>query len=419
MPTRHSQLSFAFKARTASSLIYGTACSGENIDEKIRNNHIERNGKMAGLNQTPKSERIHIAFFGLRNAGKSTLVNKFTGQNLAIVSDVAGTTTDPVSKAMEILPLGSCLITDTAGLDDVGALGELRVRKTLDVLKTVDIAIWVDAGDGNLDSPWHQTFLEECKQRKVAVLDYRRGDDVADLKKKVAAIHIEDDALGLLEGLLPEKASIVLVCPQDESAPKGRLILPQQQMVRDALERGAWTTVCQPAELADVIECLKKVDLVITDSQAFGEVKKILASFAPRKFRLTSFSILFARRKGDIAVYREGLKAIAALKDGDSVLIAEGCTHHRQCNDIGTVKMPRALQTLSGKKLNFIFSSGTGFPLEENPGIRLVVQCGGCMLSRREVLRRIAQAKSGNVPIVNYGFVLALANGIDIDDLQV
>ena len=159
--------------------------------------------------------------------------------------------------------------------------------------------------------------------------------------------------------------------------------------------------------------------MVITDSQSFGEVKKILASFAPRKFRLTSFSILFARRKGDIAVYREGLKAIAALKDGDSVLIAEGCTHHRQCNDIGTVKMPRALQTLSGKKLNFIFSSGTGFPLEENPRIRLVVQCGGCMLSRREVLRRIAQAKSGNVPIVNYGFVLALANGIDIDDLQV
>ena len=361
---------------------------------------------MAELNETPRGSRIHIAFFGLRNAGKSTLVNAFTGQQIAIVSDVAGTTTDPVSKAMEILPLGPCLVTDTAGLDDVGELGAMRVEKSLKVLETTDIAVWV-RGEENADftdsTNYHELFLGECRKRGVVVIDHRRGEEVEELKKKIAAVKLEDKMPGLLDGLVKKGDRVLCVCPIDESAPKGRLILPQVQVIRECLDRHVAVTVCQPDEFVD------DDSLVIVDSQAFGRIKAK---------RLTSFSVLFARQKGDLNEYVKGLGAIKALKDGDTVLVAEGCTHHRQCNDIGTVKIPKALEKLSGKKLKFEFASGTSnIRTFEHSNISLVVHCGGCMLTRREMLRRIELAKEAGVPIVNYGLLLALANGVNVERL--
>lgn len=363
---------------------------------------------MAGLDETPRGNRIHIAFFGLRNAGKSTLVNDFTGQSLAIVSDVPGTTTDPVSKAMEILPLGPCLITDTAGLDDEGELGRLRVKKSLDVLATADIAVWV-AGEG--EQKGYDEFVEECRRRGVVRLDYHRGDSVDELKKRIASVRLEERVPGLLDGLVKSGDRVLCIVPIDESAPKGRLILPQQQVIRACLDLGASCVVCQPAQVAEVLPI--GFSLAITDSQAFGEVARLGLP------RLTSFSVLFARQKGDLAEYVRGIRAIAGLKDGDTVLVAEGCTHHRQCNDIGSVKIPKAIERLSGRKLDFVFASGTDFPLEEpgKPFPALVVHCGGCMLTRREMLRRIGLARSAGVPIVNYGLVLAAANGIEIEKI--
>jgi len=378
---------------------------------------------MAALNETPSANRIHIAFFGLRNAGKSTLVNAFCGQDIAIVSDVAGTTTDPVSKAMEILPLGPCLITDTAGLDDEGELGALRVQKTLAVLATTDIAVWVD--DGNLHSTTttsnYNSFLAECQKLGVTVFEYHRGDDVEELKKKIASVKLEDEMPGLLDGLVTPSARVICVCPIDESAPKGRLILPQVQVIRACLDQHIPCTVVQVSELRSALESLVGGDpraprktsapiLIITDSQAFREVRSILSTLpsnlqpSTSNLSLTSFSILFARQKGDLAAFEAGLEAIGRLKDGDTVLIAEGCTHHRQCNDIGRVKIPKALEKLSGKKLNYIFASGHDFLL--SPSTSLIIQCGGCMLTRREMLRRIALAKSASIPIVNYGMLL-------------
>ena len=367
---------------------------------------------MAEMTDTPRGNRAHIAFFGLRNAGKSTLVNRFTGQNIAIVSDVAGTTTDPVSKAMEILPLGPCMITDTAGLDDLGALGEMRVAKTLQVLATTDIAVWV-TGPGEGPNEWRRRLEADCAQRKVPLLVHTREDSVESLKAKIADIRLADVPPGLLDGLAKSGDRVICVCPIDESAPKGRLILPQVQVLRECLDVGAVCTVCQPATLCAALEQTgESGTLVITDSQAFGEVRRILAG---RDVRLTSFSILFARQKGDIAEYAKGLSAIGMLSDGDNVLVAEGCTHHRQCNDIGTVKIPKALAKASGCNLNFSFASGGSFDLKTKDGLpfKLVVQCGGCMLTRREVLRRIALCKEAGVPIVNYGMLLAAANGLD------
>ena len=364
------------------------------------------------MTDTPRGNRAHIAFFGLRNAGKSTLVNRFTGQNIAIVSDVAGTTTDPVSKAMEILPLGPCMITDTAGLDDLGALGEMRVAKTLQVLATTDIAVWV-TGPGEGPNEWRRRLEADCAQRKVPLLVHTREDSVESLKAKIADIRLADVPPGLLDGLAKSGDRVICVCPIDESAPKGRLILPQVQVLRECLDVGAVCTVCQPATLCAALEQTgESGTLVITDSQAFGEVRRILAG---RDVRLTSFSILFARQKGDIAEYAKGLSAIGMLSDGDNVLVAEGCTHHRQCNDIGTVKIPKALAKASGCNLNFSFASGGSFDLKTKDGLpfKLVVQCGGCMLTRREVLRRIALCKEAGVPIVNYGMLLAAANGLD------
>ena len=419
---------------------------------------------MAELNETPRGNRVHIAFFGLRNAGKSTLVNAFTGQPIAIVSDVPGTTTDPVSKAMEILPLGPCLITDTAGLDDEGELGEQRVAKTLKVLETTDIAVWVN---GRADCPQsaatafkrnfvetrlrraegcapYQLVAKACGQRKVPLIIFNRGESVEDLKKKIAAVKLEEPMPGLLDGLVKRGDRVLCVVPIDESAPKGRLILPQQQVIRECLDKGLVVTVCQPSEVPGAL-CLvpgaahrgcAPYQLVITDSQAFGQVRDALADAnfvkdgmspehrgigaSDHQWRVTSFSILFARQKGDLAEYVKGLAAIKALKDGDTVLVAEGCTHHRQCNDIGTVKIPKALEKLSGKKLKFEFASGGAFDLRRAGGCapyRLAVHCGGCMLTRREMLKRIALAKEAGVPIVNYGLVLAMANGIDVESL--
>ncbi len=386
---------------------------------------------MALLNETPQANRVRIAFFGLRNAGKSTLVNAFTGQDLVIVSDTPGTTTDPVSKAMEILPLGPCLITDTAGLDDEGELGELRVKKTLGVLEITDIAIWVETPHDADRADLRELFLGECRRRNVVVLGYRRGDSVDELKQKIAGIKLADVVPGLLDGLVEKCGRVICVCPIDESAPKGRIILPQVQLIRDCLDRHATSIVCQPAELPDALDRAGSGALVVTDSQAFGEVRRAVEG---HDVRLTSFSILFARQKGDLAEFLKGVAAVKNLKDGDTVLIAEGCTHHRQCNDIGAVKIPKALAKLSGgKKLNFVFSSGNGFSLESHssqlsapgtkhqaPSTSLVVHCGGCMLTRREVLRRVDCAKEAGVPIVNYGILLAAANGLsDVSEIGI
>ena len=373
---------------------------------------------MALLNETPQANRVRIAFFGLRNAGKSTLVNAFTGQDLAIVSDTPGTTTDPVSKAMEILPLGPCLITDTAGLDDEGELGELRVKKTLGVLEITDIAIWVETPHDADRADLRELFLGECRRRNVVVLDYRRGDSVDELKQKIASIKLADVVPGLLDGLVEKGGRVICVCPIDESAPKGRIILPQVQLIRDCLDRHATSIVCQPAELPAALDRAGAGALVVTDSQAFGEVRRVVGG---HDVRLTSFSILFARQKGDLAEFLKGVAAVKNLKDGDTVLIAEGCTHHRQCNDIGAVKIPKALAKLSGgKKLNFVFSSGTTFSLHEHANVSLVVHCGGCMLTRREVMRRIDCAKEAGVPIVNYGILLAAANGLsDVSEIGI
>ena len=373
---------------------------------------------MALLNETPQANRVRIAFFGLRNAGKSTLVNAFTGQDLAIVSDTPGTTTDPVSKAMEILPLGPCLITDTAGLDDEGELGELRVKKTLGVLEITDIAIWVETPHDADRVDLRELFLGECRRRNVVVLDYRRGDSVDELKRKIADIKLADVVPGLLDGLVEKGGHVICVCPIDESAPKGRIILPQVQLIRDCLDRHVSAIVCQPAELSDALDRAGAGALVVTDSQAFGEVRRAVEG---HDLRLTSFSILFARQKGDLAEFLKGVAAVKNLKDGDTVLIAEGCTHHRQCNDIGAVKIPKALAKLSGgKKLNFVFASGATFSLREHANVALVVHCGGCMLTRREVLRRIDCAKEAGVSIVNYGILLAAANGLsDVSEIGI
>ena len=354
------------------------------------------------------------------------MLNRFTGQSVAIVSDTPGTTTDPVSKAMEIPPLGPCLVTDTAGLDDEGELGKLRVEKSLNELEKTDVAVWVDGDDAPPDDEAYARFLGRCKEKNVVVLKYRRGDSVDALKEKIAALKLADVMPGLLDGLARSGDRVVCVCPIDASAPKDRLILPQVQVIRACLDLHVVVTVCQPEELSACLdgliagaeESLGRL-LVITDSQAFGKVGEVvkrlnaqLESSNRRKISLTSFSILFARQKGDLAAFSAGIEAAKALRSGDRVLIAEGCTHHRQCNDIGTVKIPKALEKLSGKKLQFEFASGTSFPDAEalrKSKTALVVHCGGCMLTRREVLRRLAVADEAGVAVVNYGLLLAAA----------
>jgi len=360
---------------------------------------------MAELGETPSGNRIRLAFFGRRNAGKSTLINAIAGQEVAIVSDTPGTTTDPVSKAMEILPLGPCLLTDTAGLDDFGPLGELRVKKSLEVLERTDVAVIVVAGElGDLE----EELISECERRKIAHLVFRRGDSPEALKEQIARLAPPVAAPPLVGDLVDKGDVVVCVCPIDSAAPKGRLILPQQQVVRELLDAGAIPVVCRETELESALGRLASPPkFVVTDSQAFGHVSKVL----PREIPLTSFSIVFARAKGDLSLYAEGAEALGRLKDGDRVLIAEGCTHRRQCTDIGTVKLPAWIQSFTGRNLEFSWTAGNDFPADLS-SFSLVVHCGGCMLTRRAVMARLERCRAAGVPVTNYGICIAACHGI-------
>ena len=380
------------------------------------------------LSNTPSSERIHIGFFGLRNAGKSSLVNAVTGQELSVVSDVLGTTTDPVKKAMELLPLGPVVIIDTPGFDDTGTLGELRVKKTRKVLASVDIAVLVvDASKGKTEDDL--TLINLFNERKLPfIIAYNKADlasadinnkneilvsakdnkNIGELKELMASLLKSKEEKFILADLVEAGDTVVLVTPIDESAPKGRLILPQQQTLRELLDLHCKPILCQPQELKATLENFKvKPGLVITDSQVFGVVSKDV----PEDINLTSFSILFARYKGDLETLIQGAAALKTLKDGDKVLISEGCTHHRQCGDIGTVKLPKWIKDFTGKNIEFSFTSGGDFP-EELGEFALVVHCGGCMLNNREMAYRLNMAKAEGTPIVNYGVLIAHIHGI-------
>ncbi len=382
------------------------------------------------LNGTVSAERLHIAFFGRRNAGKSSLDNAVTGQQLAVVSDVKGTTTDPVQKAMELLPLGPVVIIDTPGIDDEGALGELRVQKTRQILAKTDIAILVldatagmQAEDQQLEALFQERKLPYLIAfNKADLLESRpalpenslytsaaNGEGVEALKEKLGALVQENaNEKHLVADLLNPGDTVVLVIPIDESAPKGRLILPQQQTIRDILEAGCTAVCCRDTELTRTLNSLQEPPkLVITDSQAFGRVSKMV----PPEIPLTGFSVLFARYKGDLPTLVKGAAALAHLRDGDRVLISEGCTHHRQCNDIGTVKMPGWIKDYCGKEIEFSFTSGGEFP-EDLQDFALVVHCGGCMLNEKEMHHRMEKANAAPVPMVNYGVAIAQMHGI-------
>lgn len=387
------------------------------------------------LNQTPAAERIHIAFFGKRNAGKSSVMNAVTGQNMAVVSDVKGTTTDPVYKTMELLPLGPVMIIDTPGIDDEGELGALRVKKSRQVLNKTDVAILVvDAKEGIAKED--EDLLELIQKKNLSYLIvYNKADLLTDaeisalkeenpehsmivsalqktgiqeLKDKIGTLRPEEEEKDLLEGLVNPMDTVVLVIPIDKAAPKGRLILPEQQTIRALLDKGCVTMVVRDSELKETLEKMaEKPALVITDSQAFGKVSKIV----PEDVKLTSFSILFARYKGNLMQAVEGVAALNGLKDGDKILISEGCTHHRQCGDIGTVKLPNWIRGFAGKNLEFVWSSGTEFP-ENLSEYSLIVHCGGCMLNEREMKYRLACAKDQGVPMTNYGILIAYVHEI-------
>lgn len=385
---------------------------------------------MSTLNQTPSAGRLHISFFGCRNAGKSSVVNAVTGQELSIVSDIKGTTTDPVTKSMELLPLGPVVIIDTPGIDDVGELGELRVKRTKRILNKTDIAVLVvDATAGPTTADQELITLFREKELPYLIV-YNKSDlispipdageheiwvsalkktNIQELKERLGHLIQTDIMTKKLVGhLLKPLDTVILVCPIDESAPKGRLILPQQQAIRDVLEAGAIAVVVREHELAAALDQLgNKAAMVITDSQAFSMVGKI----TPDSIPLTSFSILMANYKGFLKTAVAGVSALKNLQDGDTVLIAEGCTHHRQCNDIGTVKLPRWITAHTGKQFSFSFSSGNSFPEDLTP-YRLVVHCGGCMLNQREMETRAARAAAQGVPYTNYGVLIAYLNGI-------
>ena len=380
------------------------------------------------MNNTPVANRIHIGFFGCRNAGKSSLVNAVTGQEMAVVSDVKGTTTDPVTKTMELLPLGPVVIIDTPGFDDEGELGEKRVLKTKQILNKTDLAVLVVDGcvgpneyDKRLISIFEEKnipYLIALNKSDVCTPDISdphtvavsaaTGEGVRALKERLAHLVPTMQARPLVADLLPAGSVVVLVTPIDESAPKGRLILPQQQVIRDLLDHGCMALVTQETELEKTLSALSVPPaMVITDSQAFGYV----AERVPQDVPLTSFSILMARYKGFLDTAMQGIQAIERLGDGDTVLIAEGCTHHRQCNDIGTVKIPRWLKAFTGKDIRIETCSGTEFP-EDLSSYAVVIHCGGCMLNDREVQCRMRCATDQGVPFVNYGTVIAYVNGI-------
>lgn len=376
---------------------------------------------MADLNRT------HIGFFGLRNAGKSSIVNALTNQNMSLVSDIKGTTTDPVTKSMEILPLGPVVIIDTPGIDDTGTLGELRVQRTLEILKRVDICILVvDATKGlqAMDLEWIHLFKErklpfiivynkqdliqdqKCKEDNILYVSATKNENIHELKEKIAHLIKNKEEKTILTDLIQPKDIILLVVPIDASAPKGRLILPQQLVIRDILDTHAISMICQVEELQ---ETLKQVQpkMVITDSQAFQKVSQIV----PESIPLTSFSILMARFKGSLNTVLEGANTLDVLKDGDTILISEGCTHHRQCEDIGTVKLPNWILNYTKKNIHFEFTSGHGFK-EDLSKYRLVIHCGACMLNEKEVQSRIIECKKQNVPFTNYGTTIAKIHGI-------
>ncbi|MDF2987847.1 MAG: hydrogenase maturation GTPase HydF [Eubacterium sp.] len=382
------------------------------------------------LNETPSSDRVHIGFFGRRNAGKSSVVNAVTGQDLAIVSDVKGTTTDPVYKAMELLPLGPVMIIDTPGIDDEGKLGEMRVRKSRQVLNKTDVAVLVidsEAGKTKEDEELISLFQdkkinyvvvynksdlvkEECPLNHSEIsVSTKTGYNIEKLKEKIAASAVtEEPKLRIVGDLINPSDFVVLVTPIDKAAPKGRLILPQQQTIRDILEADATAIVVKEFELRETLESLgKKPKLVITDSQVFAKV----SADTPKDIFLTSFSILFARYKGTLGTSVKGARVLDSLEDGDNVLISEGCTHHRQCDDIGTVKLPRWIKNYTQKQINFKFTSGTEFP-DDLSGYRLVIHCGGCMLNEREMKYRQKCAEDQGVPITNYGISIAYMQGI-------
>ena len=382
-----------------------------------------------GLNDTASADRIHIGFFGLRNAGKSSVVNAVTGQELAVVSDVKGTTTDPVKKAMELLPLGPVVIIDTPGIDDVGELGELRVKKARQVLNYTDIAVLVTEAESKLTAAESELVsLFEAKKiphiiarnksdlrssmppaDNTVYVSAKTGAGIFELKEMIGALAKgEESGKRIVADLLEENDLVVLVVPIDKAAPKGRLILPQQQTIRDIIDTGAISVVVRDTELPNALSALgKKPKMVITDSQAFAKVSKDV----PEDIMLTSFSILFARYKGDLISAVKGAAKLDKLKDGDKVLISEGCTHHRQCGDIGTQKLPAWIRKHTGKELSFEFTSGGEFP-EDLSGYALVVHCGGCMLNEREMKYRVKQTLDSGTPITNYGTAIAHMNGI-------
>lgn len=383
-----------------------------------------------GLNSVASGERLHIAFFGQRNAGKSSLVNRVTGQALSVVSEVKGTTTDPVKKAMELLPLGPVVIIDTPGLDDEGALGALRVEKARQILEQTDIAVLVVDGTVGMREA-DRSLVAQLQERKLPYLiAWNKADCLQQLPpteenglwvsaRTGAGVHELKEQLGrfaerlkkekyLLRDLLQAGDLVVLVMPIDESAPKGRLILPQQMTLREILDARACALCCQETELGGLLRSLcVKPRLVITDSQVFSQV----SAQTPEDILLTSFSVLMARYKGELSALAEGAAALSKLKDGDRVLISEGCTHHRQCNDIGTVKLPGWIEAFSGVKPQFSFTSGNEFP-EDLSAYRLVVHCGGCMLNEAAMKHRLAVAERAGVPMVNYGIAIAHMNGI-------
>ncbi|MBE6733243.1 MAG: [FeFe] hydrogenase H-cluster maturation GTPase HydF [Ruminococcaceae bacterium] len=381
-----------------------------------------------GLNDTPSAERVHIAFFGRRNAGKSSLLNAVTQQNIAIVSEVQGTTTDPVYKAMELLPLGPVMLIDTAGIDDEGELGELRVKKTRQVLNKTDIAVLVvDATVGLSD--FDRDILELTSKKEIpTVTVYNKADlleaipqndgkiyvsadkniGVNELRETIARLVSEPKQQPLISDLVNEGDMVLLIVPIDKAAPKGRLILPQQQVIRDLLDNNSVAIVAKENEVEKVLSSLKTPpSLAVTDSQIFPIADKKV----PTNIPLTSFSILMARKKGLLKTAVKGAFAIEDLKDGDTVLIAEGCTHHKQCEDIGSVKIPRWIREYTGKDINFKTVSGTEFP-EDLSEYSLIIHCGGCMLNEREVKYRMKSAEDMGIPITNYGTVIAYVKGI-------
>lgn len=395
------------------------------------------------INETPSGERLHIGIFGRRNAGKSSLINAITGQDLAIVSNVKGTTTDPVKKAMELLPLGPVVLIDTPGLDDEGLLGQKRMEKALQTLRQTDVVILTIPVDAALDG-LEKTLIQEAKKRGlpffvvlnktdlfadkkqieekekaiaqalaipldvIVAVSAGKNEGIHALKEKLATGIPKEQERPLIRDLLSPGDLVVLVVPIDSAAPKGRLILPQQQVIRDSLEAGAVPVVTRDSELAQALQSLgKKPRLIVTDSQVFGTVAKIV----PKDIPLTSFSILMARYKGDLEVQIAGARAIETLQDGDTVLISEGCTHHRQCDDIGTVKMPRWIKEYTGKDLKFAFTSGGEFPKDLSP-YAMVVHCGGCTLPLQEMRYRISYGAKQEVAITNYGVMIAYIHGI-------